>query len=128
VAVTGIGLVCPGGASPTELLTNGRPDGGTDWFDPERYLGRRGFKYLTPATRYLLAAANLALEDASLEDWAGYPSETRAVVAGTNFAAVPVLDQLNRIIVDEGADALSPAQAPNFSVNIPASHVSLRHS
>lgn len=128
VVVTGIGLVCPLGASPAELLSAGGEDAGADWFDPERHLGRRGFKYLTPATRYLLAAARLALEDASLVDWAGYPSEARAVAAGTNFAAAPVLDEMDRIIVDEGADALSPAQAPNFSVNIPASHVSMRHA
>jgi 3-oxoacyl-[acyl-carrier-protein] synthase II len=128
VVVTGIGLVCPRGASPAELLASGAGGTGPEWFDPERHLGRRGFKYLTPATRYLLAAASLALEDASLADWAGYPSEARGVVAGTNFAAAPVLDAMDRLIVAEGADALSPAQAPNFSVNIPASHVSMRHS
>lgn len=129
VVVTGIGLVCPHGSSPDDLLSGMQPrwnGAGEGWFEPERYLGRHGFKYLTPATRYLLAASRLALDDARAGE-ASYPSEARGVVAGTNFGAAAVLDRMDRTIVADGAGALSPAEAPNFSVNIPASHVSMRH-
>jgi hypothetical protein len=135
VVVSGTGLVCPAAASVPELLaagTNGRsPAGGSGqcgaWFDTENYLGTHGWKYLTPATRYLLAATGLALADAGVDPGLQAP-ETMGVVIGTNFAAHTVVARMDRVVIDRGAAELSPAEAPNFSVNIPASQVSMRWS
>lgn len=126
--VTGIGLVCPHAASVEELVSGTRaPAAAGDWFEPERYLGRRGFKYLTPATRYVLAAAGLALDDAGVGAGAYEPADA-GVVVGTNFGVSSVLERMDRVVIGEGAGALSPMDAPNFSVNIAASHVSMKHA
>ena len=129
VVITGAGLVCPA-ASGAAALVAAPPDiedtGAADWFDPVAHLGRRGWRYLTPATRYLLAAAGQALADAGL-DPAGMPGESMGVVIGTNFAANPVVGRLDDVVRAEGAEWLSPAEAPNFSVNIAASHISMRY-
>ena len=138
VVVTGTGLVCPIAGSARELAATpatagGWPDG---WFDPVPDLGRHGWKYLSPATRFVLAAASRALADAGLPadpralaaaGGAGLPGATTGVVIGTNFAAARPLARFDRTVLDEGAHALSPAEAPTFSVNIPASQVSLRY-
>lgn len=96
------------------------------WFDPVPLLGKRGWKYLTHATRFLLGATHLAIEDAKL-DPAGFPDETMGVVVGTNFASVRVHTRIAGLVMSEGLEAVSPAVAPNFSVNIPASSISMRY-
>lgn len=127
VVLTGTGLVCPEAAGVPQLLAAGPARGDEQgWFDPVPYLGARGWKYLSPATRYLLAAATLAVADAQLRP-AELPDESMGVMVGTNLAANPVVSRLDRTVIAEGADLLSPAEAPNFSVNIPASHISMRY-
>lgn len=116
IVITGVGLVRQ--RAPVAE--------GESWFDPVPLLGRRGWKYLTPAARYLLGAARLALEDAALETET-FPDESMGVAIGTNFAAEPVVARLDEQLIAEGARMLSPAEAPNFSVNIPASGISMRY-
>ncbi len=96
-----------------------------DRFDPQRYLGKRGFKYLTPATRYALAATSLACEDAGLED-GPYSPEEIGVCLGTHFAVHQVLDSMDEVILSEGAEGLQPMHAPNFTANLPASYISMK--
>lgn len=93
-------------------------DPGPGWFDPVRHLGRRGWKYLTPATRHLLAAAALAPAGR------GRPERT-GVAAGTSDAIDAMHLDFDRTVRAEGAAGLSPAQLPGFSVNIPASQLAI---
>lgn len=101
---------------------------GTDsgWFDPTEHLGPRGWRYLTPATRFVLAAAGLAMKDAGF-DPAALPDDRVGVAIGTNFAAAPVVGRFDDVVAAESASGISPAEAPAFSVNIPASQISMRH-
>lgn len=101
-------------------------DGAEPWFDPATHLGPRGWRYLTPATRYVLAAAKLAMADARF-DPATLPDEQVGVAIGTNFAAAPVVARFDEVVAATGADDISPAEAPSFSVNIPASQISMKH-
>jgi 3-oxoacyl-(acyl-carrier-protein) synthase len=96
------------------------------WFDAAQYLGPRGWRYLTPATRYVLAAADLAMADARF-DPAGIDDDEVGVAIGTNFAAAPVVQRFDEVVAEETAAGISPAEAPAFSVNIPASQISMRH-
>jgi 3-oxoacyl-[acyl-carrier-protein] synthase II len=129
VVVSGTGLVCPAAASVPDLLTASGPrtdrDPAGSWFDPATYLGAYGWKYYTPATQYLLAATTLALADAGIDPRLSAP-ETMGVIIGTNFAAHAVVAGMDQVVISQGATELSPAEAPNFSVNIPASQVSMR--
>lgn len=97
------------------------------WFDPTEHLGPRGWRYLTPATRYVLAAAALAMKDAGF-DPAALADDEVGVAIGTNFAAAPVVGRFDDVVAEETAAGISPAEAPAFSVNIPASQISMRHA
>lgn len=97
-----------------------------DWFEVERYLGAKGYKYLTQPTRYLLSAITRALADARLTEDA-YAPEERGVFAGTNFAVHQTLAGMDRTVLTVGAEAMQPMLAPNFSVNVVASQASIKH-
>lgn len=99
---------------------------GTVLADPERFLGTRGFKFLSSATRYALAAAHLALEDAQLSDATLYSPEAKGVFVGTNFGVHGVAEAMDGVVLTQGSSALLAVETPNFSVNIPGSYVSLK--
>src|SRR5438128_6657563 len=134
VVLTGIGPVSSDALSVQALVAATRNPWPTsdrarslDGFVPEHFLGKRGLRFLTPPTQYILAATQLALEDAHLHGESGYAPEDIGVVVGTNFAIHPVVENLHRTVLTSGAEAIQPMDAPNFSVNIPASHVAIRH-
>ncbi|WP_149549647.1 beta-ketoacyl synthase N-terminal-like domain-containing protein [Streptomyces marokkonensis] len=117
VLITGVGAVAE----------EPRPDAGdVPWFDPAAHLGRRGWKYLTPATRYLLAAGNEALgrrhDDPPL---AGAASERFGVVTGTQYAIDRVHRRMNATLTTEGVHGISPAEVPGFSMNTPGSQLAI---
>jgi len=131
IVITGIGPTCPEYFTVAELLAApheraGEPARSMAHFQPERFLGKRGFKSLSPATRYALAAAHVALDDAGLLDTAIYPPESKGVFVGTNFAVHDVLETMDGFVLSQGASALFALETPNFSVNIPASHISMK--
>lgn len=94
--------------------------------EPERFLGKRGHKFLPPGTRYALAAAQLALDDAGLAPGGPYAPEERGVFMGTNFAVHAVVEAMDDVVLNEGAQALLAVETPNFSVNLAASYISQR--
>ncbi|GGV78643.1 hypothetical protein GCM10010294_48070 [Streptomyces griseoloalbus] len=103
-----------------------RPGGCDPWFDPAAHLGRRGWKYLTPATRYLLAAGNEALgrrhDDPPLT---GTAAERFGVVTGTQYAIARVHHRMNSVLSTEGVHGISPAEVPGFSMNTPGSQLAI---
>src|SRR5262249_36953908 len=132
VVISGLGPKCPLALDVPALTalttgaTNPAPPA-ADWFRPELYLGKRGFKYLMPAARYAAAAAQGALADAGLVP-ESYAARARGVFVGTNFGGAGVLAGLDQVIMNSGADALSPMTAPNFSINLVASAISERNA
>ena len=131
--ISGLGPICPEAlgvdalASPEYRNVDPGGDGDDDsWFDTTRFVGPRGTKYLTPATRYLLGSARLALDDAGLAE-GHYDAEEKGVMIGTNFAVSRVHAQMDAVVLGEGSQSLSPMEAANFSINLAASHVSIKH-
>ncbi|WP_025272371.1 beta-ketoacyl synthase N-terminal-like domain-containing protein [Haloglycomyces albus] len=114
VAVTGLGSALPAGAADDE------------WFDYRSRLGRRGYKYLPRAAQYLLASTKDALADASVELGEGN-GEDFGVAVGTNESVRHLHAGMDSTIRDENAEALSPATAPYFSVNLIASRLGTEH-
>ncbi|MEU3465614.1 beta-ketoacyl synthase N-terminal-like domain-containing protein [Streptomyces sp. NPDC006733] len=129
ISVTGMGLLAPGVRGPGDLTGSGAPhpaEADQDWFDPVPYLGRRGWKYLTPATRYLLAAANEATGRRQGDGPPpGHDADRFGVCAGTHHSITALHARLDRSVREEGTAGLSPAELPGFSVNMPASQLAI---
>ncbi|MDT9701439.1 beta-ketoacyl synthase N-terminal-like domain-containing protein [Streptomyces sp. P17] len=118
LAVTGVGVVSPWGASARDALAAGgaaRP-GAEGWFDHRARLGARGYKYLPPAAQYVLAAARAAVADGGRPD--AVPADRRGLVLATGAGLAGVCDAMDVTVAEEGAGALSPATAPYFAVNV----------
>ncbi|GGO79976.1 beta-ketoacyl synthase N-terminal-like domain-containing protein [Wenjunlia tyrosinilytica] len=123
---TGPGGTGPGGTGSGRTGTDTTGTGGPDWFDPVPYLGRRGWKYLTPATRYLLAAANEAAGTRHGDKPPhGHDAARFGVCTGTHHSIAAMHARLDRTIREEGSSGLSPAELPGFSVNMPASQLAI---
>ncbi|MER0241315.1 beta-ketoacyl synthase N-terminal-like domain-containing protein, partial [Streptomyces sp. HSW2009] len=125
--ISGIGMVAPGVRTLDDLDGPQAPDAvPADWFDPVPFLGKRGWKYFTPATRYLLAAANEAQGtrhgDAPPADQV---AERVGVTTGTHHSISAMHQRLDQIAREEGPAGMSPAELPGFSVNMPASQLAI---
>jgi 3-oxoacyl-[acyl-carrier-protein] synthase II len=112
--VTGIGVVGPPAGAAA------------DWFDPRTALGARGYKYLPPACQYLLAAGRLAVADGGRLD--GVPAERRAAFVATNTGLEHLFADMDATVTGGTADALSPALAPFFAVNVLGTRLVAEHA
>ncbi|UBI37608.1 beta-ketoacyl synthase N-terminal-like domain-containing protein [Streptomyces mobaraensis] len=132
-AVTGIGPVSRPAIGVEELCAvpesawHGPGDGTRelDNFEPSRFLGKRGWKFMPPATRMALAAVRLALADAGPAP--ERPADRTGVVLGTNFAVSEIVDRIDRALLAGGIGGISPVESPNFAVNVPVGQVSIAH-
>ncbi|WP_073216351.1 beta-ketoacyl-[acyl-carrier-protein] synthase family protein [Streptomyces sp. NBRC 110465] len=142
IAVTGIGLVTPGGTGTEatwETVCAGRA---TARVDPvltesgapvrlacrvappaEEGVGGRLWRF-DPATRFLLTAAREALASAGLEPGRWDPARV-AVVVGTAAGGVATLEAQHRKLLASGPRALSPMTLPAFLPNMAAGQLAL---
>lgn len=120
------GQVGPGRARPTSSGPAGAtPDAGR-WFDPAVDLPGRKSRYLSRATRYLLAASGQTMA-AGAELFSTLAEDRRGVVIGTNFADYAVRHEFDGTLLASGSASLNSIQAPNVSINMPATHTAIAY-
>ncbi|CAL2071356.1 MULTISPECIES: beta-ketoacyl-[acyl-carrier-protein] synthase family protein [Streptomyces] len=138
IAVTGLGLVTPGGTGvgPTwKSLCAGRPAARSDpaLYDgpvtmscrvPPPDAGPGRLWRFDPATRFLLTAAQEALACAGLEPAEWDPARV-AVVVGTAAGGVGTLEAQHRKLLTAGHGVLSPMTLPAFLPNMAAGQLAL---
>jgi 3-oxoacyl-[acyl-carrier-protein] synthase II len=95
-------------------------------FDAERFLGRKGLKYLDRSTQLAAAATALALEDAGLTAPPGARVDI-GLVLGTTFGSVESISGFDRQILHEGPRSVNPMAFPRTVINSPAGHVAIRY-
>ncbi|WP_426445390.1 beta-ketoacyl synthase N-terminal-like domain-containing protein [Paenibacillus sp. S-38] len=140
VVVTGIGTVSSFGVSSDSLwdaIQSGRYHSG----DPDAesghrtirvpqddlvpILGTKGLRFVHGASRFLLAAADVAAEEAGLTGDAVDPDRL-GIVVGSNYANLHTADLYDRTLLTEGPRAVSAMEAPNLLVNAPAALLGIR--
>lgn len=98
-------------------------------WNPEELIGKRGLKYLSLSTQYLLSAAVRCWQDAGLGDLNPVPESEAfdlGVVVASNFAGLRAISDYDYTTVTEGPQSVSPMQAPNTIANAPAAQLAIR--
>jgi len=145
VVITGIGVVAPNGIGKEEFWTNCAAGisgikpitlfdvskyrcqyaGEISNFQPEKYLGPKGFRNLDRTTLLALVAAKLAIEDGKLEI-ADHNRDDIGVVLGSTMGSVHSISEFDKEGLREGPRYVNPAHFPNTVINSPASQVAIR--
>ena len=92
-------------------------------FDPEQYIDKRKVRRLDLFSRYAVAAAKMAAEDAAL-DIQAEPDRIGAVV-GSGVGGLQTLQSEIENLIEKGPDRTNPLLVPMMIPNMGAAHVSL---
>lgn len=143
--ITGIGVIAPNGIGKEAFwsaLKEGRSGikpitafetaffksktaGEVSDFDAEKFLGPKGLRTMDRSTRFLCAAAKLALEDANLAITTENTQDI-GVVTGTTLSVIWNISTFNKDAHDEGA--ANPSLFPGTTINAPSSMVSIKYN
>jgi 3-oxoacyl-[acyl-carrier-protein] synthase II len=144
VVITGLGMVSPlgiGWRDAWEAALAGRSAAGpitrfdasahacriaceVPGFDPLDYADRRAVRRMDRASQMAVAAARLAVEDADLEIDGG--GERAGTVISTGNGSSETFEEGDRILLERGADRVSPLLVPMTIVNMSAGHVAMQ--
>ena len=92
-------------------------------FDPEQYIDKRKVRRLDLFSRYAVAAARMAADDAAL-DVQAEPDRIGAVV-GSGVGGLQTLQSEIENLIEKGPDRTNPLLVPMMIPNMGAAHVSL---
>ncbi len=145
VVITGVGLISPVGigtertwaallagesgvGSITRFDASGYPTriaAEVAGFDPGNYVEKKDIKKSDTFIHYAIAAAGFALADSGLAIDDGN-AERVGVIIGSGIGGLPLIEQMDRILIERGPDRVSPFFIPGLIVNMAAGQVSIR--
>lgn len=143
VAVTGIGVVSPLGIGREEMwrsVSEGRSGAGlitrfdaSDWpvrvaceahgFDPSDFMDRRASRRMDRNAQLAVASARLALADSGLP--LDRDGEGIGAIIGNGGSGATAREEQHRIMLERGADRVSPFAIPLSVANMGAGQVSM---
>ncbi|MCI2768009.1 MAG: beta-ketoacyl synthase N-terminal-like domain-containing protein [Citrobacter sp.] len=90
-------------------------------WNPESILEKKGLKYMTRSTQFLLSSANLSYENEGY-----YADRDIGITVATNFSGVQSVSEYDYTILTEGPQYVSPMQAPNTLTNAPSAQLAIK--
>ena len=146
VVVTGIGMISPLGIGndPTwRGLLEGRSGvgpitkfdaakfpvriaGEVHGFDPGQWMEKKEVKKSDTFIHYAIAAAAIAVEDASL-NYANCDGERFGVIIGSGIGGLPLIEEMKEKMMERGPSRISPFFIPGLIVNLAAGQISIRY-
>ena len=145
VVVTGLGALTPVGNTAEEFwssLVRGRSGigpitrfdatgfptriaGEVRHFDPLDFVEKKEARRLDPYLQYAIAAASLAVQDASL-DTGKVDANRFGVLIGSGIGGITTLLENHKTLLDRGPDRVSPFFIPMLIINMASGLVSMR--
>jgi 3-oxoacyl-(acyl-carrier-protein) synthase len=139
IALTGIGVVSPLGIGKEQFWSavfnnnsglrvikkipfqTDSIGGEIEDFDCDQYINDRRFRRAAEVSKYALAAARLAIEDAG----SALNGEKKALIMGITHGALNYTQEFHTAIVKNDTDAISPILFSDSVLNAPAGNVSI---
>jgi 3-oxoacyl-[acyl-carrier-protein] synthase II len=136
VVVTGVGAVTPRGVGARPLYErwcagrSGIEDGfgiATE-FDPAEHLSIKEARRADRFTQFALVASDEALAEAGWDgDEHPYPATRIGCIVGTGIGGIGTLEHGKEVLLEKGADKVSPLAVPLMMGNAGSAAVSMRH-
>jgi 3-oxoacyl-[acyl-carrier-protein] synthase II len=136
VVVTGVGAVTPLGVGARPLYErwcagrSGIEDGfgiATE-FDPTEHLSIKEARRADRFTQFALVASDEALAEAGWDgDEHPYPATRIGCIVGTGIGGIGTLEHGKEVLLEKGADKVSPLAVPLMMGNAGSAAVSMRH-
>jgi len=146
VVVTGMGLVTPlgiglrenwdsliAGKSGIGRVTRFNPErlssqigGEVKGFEPEDYIERKEIKKMDAFIQFVIAATQMAFEDAGLKPPEKEVGHRWGAVIGVGLGGLPAIETYKEILDAKGPKRLSPFFIPMLLANLAAGQVSMR--
>jgi 3-oxoacyl-[acyl-carrier-protein] synthase II len=145
VVITGVGLISPLGDNMSDFLDNiymnnsgiseiklfdttdykCKLAAGINDFDAEKYLGKKGLRYMDRSTKLLLTASQFTINDS------GYPLKGESdseigVVAGNTLGSAKSISEYDRISILESPTNVSPTDFANCVINSATGNVGIK--
>jgi len=146
IVITGLGVLAPNAKGKEDYwnaLQEGRPGygpvklfdasefnvniaGEVPDFDATEYLGKKGLRTMDRATRLVVCAAKLLMQDAGYGDKISEElTDDFGVSVGTTLGSLKSIAEFDEVTLREGPRYVNPALFPNTVINAPASHISI---
>ena len=95
-------------------------------FEPGLYMEKKEAKRMDRFTQYAVAATQLALETAGLPDGAVSRGRT-GIILGTGIGGLETLESQHRVLLEKGADRVSPFMVPMMLPNMGAGMIAIKY-
>jgi 3-oxoacyl-[acyl-carrier-protein] synthase II len=118
---SGIGKITRFDASPLPA----RVAGEVRDFDPERFMERKDVKKMDVFIQYALAAAVMAVDDASLPLPLATPERT-GVIVGVGMGGISTVEEIYQNLTAHNFRRISPFLIPRIIPNMASGHIALR--
>ncbi|NLX91164.1 MAG: beta-ketoacyl-ACP synthase II [Firmicutes bacterium] len=143
VVVTGVGVITPIGKTKEEYWENllkgrsgiKRVEQFKDYasqiaavvedFNPEDYMEKRDIKKMDRFTHFALAAASMAISDASLDFDKVEDKNKVGVIIGSGVGGIGTIEAQLKILQEKGPRRVSPFLVPMMIANIAAGYISI---
>jgi 3-oxoacyl-(acyl-carrier-protein) synthase len=139
VVLSGVGLISAIGAGVddfanalyggTSAITAGpQPNAAIADFQPQTWLGSKGFKYFDRTARLLCVAASMAIEKSAWREDAGGGDDSRlGLIYGTMFGSAHSITAFDWTGITEGPNMVSPLEFPNTVISSPGGQAAIKH-
>ena len=145
VVVTGIGAITPlantaeetwkgflSGKSGTGPLTQINPEpynskvaGEVKGFDPAKYLTPKDIRKSDHFVQFGIACAKMAKEDSNLDLDSSVDRQRVGIIVGSGIGGLRTIEEQHRVLMEKGADRISPFLIPMMIVNMAPGQISI---
>jgi 3-oxoacyl-[acyl-carrier-protein] synthase II len=135
VVVTGVGAVTPLGVGARPLYERWRAGrsgiedglGVASEFDPADHLSVKEARRADRFTQFAMVASDEALREAGWDGEKPYDATRIGCIIGTGIGGIGTLEHGKEVLMERGADKVSPLAVPLMMGNAGAAGVSMRH-
>jgi 3-oxoacyl-[acyl-carrier-protein] synthase II len=94
-------------------------------FDPLNYIEAKEIKKMDPFIHYVLAASDMAMEDAGL-DMSKEDCYRAGVVVGSGMGGLATVEKYHKVLMDSSPRKISPFFVPMIIINLAPGQISIR--